>query len=83
VSTFNVPYNTKSIMHYGSYAFSKNEQPTILTKVKPYQISKMYWFNIVANNLHLQNFLQSGGVIADPERLRSTDILKLKRMYKC
>jgi hypothetical protein len=30
---FRVPYDVNSIMHYSSYAFSKNQQPTILTKV--------------------------------------------------
>ncbi|ODM91057.1 Zinc metalloproteinase nas-7 [Orchesella cincta] len=30
--TFDVPYNTKSIMHYSSYDFSSNGMPTILTK---------------------------------------------------
>lgn len=32
-STFDVDYNTKSIMHYGSYLFSANGEPTMLTKV--------------------------------------------------
>ena len=32
-STFNVPYDTRSIMHYDSYAFSQNGQPTLLGKV--------------------------------------------------
>lgn len=33
-STFNVPYNTRSIMHYNSHDFSNNGQPTITAKVK-------------------------------------------------
>ncbi|KAJ6637360.1 Zinc metalloproteinase nas-4 [Pseudolycoriella hygida] len=32
VTTFDVPYNYKSIMHYEGYAFSKNRQPTIVAK---------------------------------------------------
>jgi len=31
-STFNVPYDIRSIMHYDSYAFSNNGQPTLLAK---------------------------------------------------
>ncbi|ODM90593.1 Zinc metalloproteinase nas-7 [Orchesella cincta] len=31
-TTFGVPYNTKSIMHYASYDFSVNGKPTIVTK---------------------------------------------------
>ncbi|ODM90660.1 Zinc metalloproteinase nas-14 [Orchesella cincta] len=33
VSTFGVPYNTKSLMHYSSKDFSKDGKPTIVTKV--------------------------------------------------
>lgn len=36
--TYGVPYNTKSIMQYDSYAFSKNGEPTMLKKVKEYDI---------------------------------------------
>ncbi|CAL8147153.1 unnamed protein product [Orchesella dallaii] len=32
VTTYNVTYDTKSLMHYDSYAFSGNEKPTMLTK---------------------------------------------------
>lgn len=32
-TTFGVKYNTKSIMHYDSYAFSKNGKQTMVTKV--------------------------------------------------
>ncbi|KAJ6636300.1 Zinc metalloproteinase nas-4 [Pseudolycoriella hygida] len=32
VTTFDVPYNYKSIMHYGGYDFSKNKKPTIVAK---------------------------------------------------
>lgn len=32
-SAFGVRYNTKSIMHYDSYSFSKNRKPTMVTKV--------------------------------------------------
>ncbi|ODM96580.1 Zinc metalloproteinase nas-15 [Orchesella cincta] len=56
-TTFDVPYNPKSIMHYSSRAFSKNEKPTILTK--------------------------DGKTISYPDGLQQSDILKLKRMYKC
>ncbi|CAL4116747.1 unnamed protein product [Meganyctiphanes norvegica] len=31
-NNYNVPYDYSSIMHYGSYMFSKNEKPTIVTK---------------------------------------------------
>lgn len=33
-STFGVPYNQRSIMHYGSHDFSNNGQPTITAKVR-------------------------------------------------
>lgn len=33
VTTFNVPYNYRSIMHYDSGAFSSNGQPTMISKV--------------------------------------------------
>jgi hypothetical protein len=33
-STFNVPYDIKSIMHYWGTAFSKNRQPTMVSKVE-------------------------------------------------
>lgn len=43
VTTFGVPYNTRSIMHYSSRAFSKNGQPTITAKVKlKSRVSKTY-----------------------------------------
>ncbi|ODM96743.1 Zinc metalloproteinase nas-14 [Orchesella cincta] len=32
VTTYGVPYNVRSIMHYDSYAFSANGQPTMLAK---------------------------------------------------
>lgn len=33
VATFDVPYNQMSIMHYGSQYFSRNGEPTIVSKV--------------------------------------------------
>ncbi len=33
-SLFGVPFNTRSIMHYHSYEFSANGQPTVTAKVK-------------------------------------------------
>ncbi|CAH0381737.1 unnamed protein product [Bemisia tabaci] len=35
VTTFNIPYNHKSVMHYPRFAFSKNGQDTIVHKTKP------------------------------------------------
>lgn len=34
VTTFNIPYDQLSIMHYPAYAFSRNGQPTISAKVR-------------------------------------------------
>ena len=35
VSTQDVPYDTKSIMHYGAYSFSRNGKPTIEPQRQP------------------------------------------------
>lgn len=31
--SYNLPYDKRSIMHYSSYAFSKNQKPTITSLV--------------------------------------------------
>lgn len=35
--TLNLPYDTKSIMHYGNKAFSKNGRKTIISRQKPWE----------------------------------------------
>lgn len=39
VTSFGVPYNIQSIMHYDNLAFSKNGQPTIKAKVKNHELN--------------------------------------------
>lgn len=89
VTTFNVPYNYRSIMHYDSGAFSSNGQPTMISKVISKDTNCTYQSFYTQSKCvckHVCNFtffMQTGEPIGSIDQLQDTDIQKLKIMYNC
>jgi len=69
-------------MHYGSYDFSSNGQPTILAKVGVICINKLGRVEFNNNDLDLVLF-QDGGEVGSQGVLTGNDVSKLRAMYNC
>lgn len=83
VTDYGIGYDYESIMHYSSYAFSKNGEPTITPKVSNRSfefLSFLFFFLLICSyKLYLK---RKKVKLGQRKEFSEKDMLKLREMYK-